>query len=51
MEFYVGVLGMRLSDSVESEFSLRFLHCPGRAARHHYGGTGGDARAWSASTI
>lgn len=35
MEFYVGALGMRLSDSVESEFSLRFLHCPGRAARHH----------------
>jgi 3,4-dihydroxy-9,10-secoandrosta-1,3,5(10)-triene-9,17-dione 4,5-dioxygenase len=35
LEFYVGVLAMRLSDSVESEFSLRFLHCPGRAARHH----------------
>jgi len=35
LEFYVGVLGLRLSDSVESELSLRFLHCPGRAARHH----------------
>jgi len=35
LEFYVGVLGMRLSDSVKSEFRLRFLHCPGRAARHH----------------
>jgi 2,3-dihydroxybiphenyl 1,2-dioxygenase len=35
LEFYVGVLGMRLSDSVKSEFSLTFLHCPGRAARHH----------------
>jgi 2,3-dihydroxybiphenyl 1,2-dioxygenase len=35
LDFYVGVLGMRLSDSVESEFSLRFLHFPGSAARHH----------------
>ena len=35
LEFYVGVLGLRLSDSVESGLSLRFLHCPGRAARHH----------------
>jgi 2,3-dihydroxybiphenyl 1,2-dioxygenase len=35
LEFYVGVLGLRLSDSVESDLSLRFLHCPGTAVRHH----------------
>jgi len=35
LEFYTGVLGLRLSDSVRSEFHLRFLHCPGRAVRHH----------------
>ena len=31
----VGVLGLRLSDSVRSEFGPRFLHCQGRAVRHH----------------
>jgi len=35
LEFYLGALGFRLSDSVRSEFQLRFLHCPGRAVRHH----------------
>jgi len=33
--FYIDVLGFRLSDSVESGLSLRFLHCAGHAARHH----------------
>jgi 3,4-dihydroxy-9,10-secoandrosta-1,3,5(10)-triene-9,17-dione 4,5-dioxygenase len=33
--FYTDVLGFRTSDSVESGLSLRFLHCPGHAARHH----------------
>ena len=29
------MLGFRISDSVESGLSLRFLHCAGHAARHH----------------
>jgi extradiol dioxygenase len=35
IDFYVGVLGFRLSDEIESYLSLRFLHCPGSQARHH----------------
>jgi 2,3-dihydroxybiphenyl 1,2-dioxygenase len=33
--FYTDVLGFKVSDSVESGLSLRFLHCAGHAARHH----------------
>jgi 3,4-dihydroxy-9,10-secoandrosta-1,3,5(10)-triene-9,17-dione 4,5-dioxygenase len=33
--FFTEVLGFRLSDSIESDLSLRFLHCAGHAARHH----------------
>ncbi len=33
--FYGDVLGFRLSDTIEAGFTLRFFHCPGRAARHH----------------
>lgn len=33
--FYAEVLGFRVSDAIESFLSLRFLHCPGRASRHH----------------
>jgi extradiol dioxygenase len=34
--FYTDVLGFEPSDSVEyGNAKLRFLHCPGRAARHH----------------
>lgn len=33
--FYTGVLGLRASDSIEAGMSLRFFHCPGKAARHH----------------
>lgn len=35
MTFFCDVLGLRRSDSIESGLSLRFLHCAGRAARHH----------------
>lgn len=35
LAFYTEVLGFVLSDAIESFLSLRFLHCPGRAARHH----------------
>ncbi len=35
LAFYVEVLGFRLSDTIESFTSLRFLHCPGHASRHH----------------
>jgi len=35
LEFYTGVLGLRLSDAVEAFLSLRFLHCEGHASRHH----------------
>lgn len=35
VEFYTVAMGFRMSDSVESGMSVRFLHCPGRAARHH----------------
>jgi 2,3-dihydroxybiphenyl 1,2-dioxygenase len=33
--FYVDVLGLRPSDTVEMGVTVRFFHCPGRAARHH----------------
>lgn len=33
--FYTEVLGFRLSDTIEAFLSLRFLHCPGHASRHH----------------
>lgn len=33
--FYAEVMGFALSDRIESSLSLLFLHCPGRAARHH----------------
>jgi extradiol dioxygenase len=33
--FLTEVLGLRVSDSVESGMSVRFFHCPGHAARHH----------------
>jgi 2,3-dihydroxybiphenyl 1,2-dioxygenase len=33
LAYFTEVLGLRLSDSIGP--SLRFLHCPGRAARHH----------------
>jgi 2,3-dihydroxybiphenyl 1,2-dioxygenase len=33
--FYTEVLGFVLSDSIEAFLSLRFLHCPGHASRHH----------------
>jgi extradiol dioxygenase len=33
--FYSSVLGFKPSDSIEAGISLRFFHCPGRAARHH----------------
>jgi 3,4-dihydroxy-9,10-secoandrosta-1,3,5(10)-triene-9,17-dione 4,5-dioxygenase len=33
--FYTTVLGFELSDSIETFLSLRFLHCPGHASRHH----------------
>jgi extradiol dioxygenase len=33
--FYTEVLGLEPSDSIEAGLSLRFLHCPGHAARHH----------------
>jgi extradiol dioxygenase len=32
---YIEVLGFEPSDSIEAGVSLRFLHCPGHAARHH----------------
>jgi extradiol dioxygenase len=32
---YTQTMGFKISDSIESGLSLRFLHCPGRAARHH----------------
>lgn len=35
LAFYTEVLGFRVSDSVEAGISLRFLHCAGRASRHH----------------
>jgi 2,3-dihydroxybiphenyl 1,2-dioxygenase len=35
LTFYREVLGFRLSDSIETFTSLRFLHCPGSQARHH----------------
>jgi extradiol dioxygenase len=36
LRFYTDVLGLELSDSIEYDrTSLRFLHCPGHAARHH----------------
>jgi 3,4-dihydroxy-9,10-secoandrosta-1,3,5(10)-triene-9,17-dione 4,5-dioxygenase len=35
LAFYTNVLGFKISDSVESGLSLRFLHCAGHAARHH----------------
>lgn len=34
-EFVTQALGLRASDSIEAGLSLRFFHCPGRAARHH----------------
>jgi 3,4-dihydroxy-9,10-secoandrosta-1,3,5(10)-triene-9,17-dione 4,5-dioxygenase len=33
LAYFTEVLGLRLSDSIGP--GLRFLHCPGRAARHH----------------
>ena len=33
--FYTGVMGFKPSDSIEAGTSLRFFHCPGKAARHH----------------
>lgn len=33
--FVTGVLGLRLSDTIDGRTTLRFFHCPGRAARHH----------------
>jgi extradiol dioxygenase len=33
--FFTDVLGFRVSDTVEAGLSLRFLHCPTHAARHH----------------
>jgi extradiol dioxygenase len=33
--FFTDVLGFRTSDTVEDGVSLQFLHCAGRAARHH----------------
>ena len=35
LSFYTGALGFRISDSIEAGPSLRFLHCPGHASRHH----------------
>lgn len=35
LAFYIEVMGLVLSDSIESGRSLRFLHCAGRASRHH----------------
>jgi extradiol dioxygenase len=34
-QFYTTTLGFKVSDTIEAGFTLRFLHCPGRAARHH----------------
>jgi extradiol dioxygenase len=33
--FYIDVLGLRVSDTVDAGLSLRFLHCATHAARHH----------------
>jgi len=33
--FYVDVLGLRPSDTVYMGITVRFLHCAGKAARHH----------------
>ena len=34
--FYIDVLGFKASDTIEAgAMTLSFLHCPGRAARHH----------------
>jgi extradiol dioxygenase len=34
--FFTAVLGLRLSDTiVDRGVTIRFFHCPGRAARHH----------------
>lgn len=35
LDLYGDVLGLRLSDAIETGLSLRFLHAPGREARHH----------------
>jgi 3,4-dihydroxy-9,10-secoandrosta-1,3,5(10)-triene-9,17-dione 4,5-dioxygenase len=35
LAFFREVLGFRLSDSIETFTSLRFLHCPGSQVRHH----------------
>lgn len=34
-QFYVDVLGMRPSDTIDMGITVRFLHCAGREARHH----------------
>ena len=33
--FFTGVLGFRVSDTIEAGMTIRFLHCAGHAARHH----------------
>jgi 3,4-dihydroxy-9,10-secoandrosta-1,3,5(10)-triene-9,17-dione 4,5-dioxygenase len=33
--FYTRALGFRVSDTIEAGMTIRFLHCPGHAARHH----------------
>jgi extradiol dioxygenase len=33
--FYTDVLGFKRSDDIDMGFTIRFLHCPGHAARHH----------------
>jgi 2,3-dihydroxybiphenyl 1,2-dioxygenase len=33
--FYGGVLGLKLSDTIEQDGKILFFHCAGEAARHH----------------
>jgi hypothetical protein len=33
--FYVDVLGLRASDTIEMGIAVQYLHCTGQAARHH----------------